>query len=64
MNELRQRWYDYDKRGRRKVEPKDIFKKRYGRSPDKADALLLCFYEAHQVPSFGDPGYGAGDLGL
>ena len=44
MEELAGRKYDYDKIGRRKIEPKDEFKKRYGRSPDKADALLLCFY--------------------
>jgi len=44
MEELAGRKYGYDKIGRRKVEPKDEFRKRYGRSPDKADALLLCFY--------------------
>jgi len=44
MEELAGRRYDYDKIGRRKVEPKSEFRKRYGRSPDKADALLLAFY--------------------
>ena len=44
MEELAGRRYIYDRIGRRKVEPKDEFRKRYGRSPDKADALLLCFY--------------------
>jgi phage terminase large subunit len=44
MTELSGRLFDYDKRGRRKVEPKDQFKKRFGRSPDKADALLLAYY--------------------
>jgi phage terminase large subunit len=44
MAELSGRLYDYDKRGRRKVEPKKQFKERYGKSPDKADALLLAYY--------------------
>ena len=44
MEELAGRRYDYDKIGKRKVEPKSEFRKRYGRSPDKADALLLAFY--------------------
>lgn len=33
-----------DSRGRVKVEPKDETRKRLGRSPDHADALLLAFY--------------------
>jgi len=44
MEELAGRRYDYDKIGKRKVEPKSEFRKRYGRSPDKAGALLLAFY--------------------
>ena len=44
MDELSERLYDYDKNEIKKVEPKKDFKKRYGKSPDKADALLLCFY--------------------
>jgi hypothetical protein len=45
MIELSGRRYLYDKQGRRMVEPKDEYKKRNGgRSPDKADALLLCYY--------------------
>jgi phage terminase large subunit len=44
MMELSGRLYDYDKRGRRKVEAKKLFKERFGRSPDKADALLLAYY--------------------
>jgi phage terminase large subunit len=47
MEELSGRKYGYDKIGRRKVEPKDEFRKRYNRSPDKADALLLCFYTGY-----------------
>ena len=50
MEELSGRKYNYDKIGRRKVEAKDDFKKRYGRSPDKADALLLCFYKDYPRP--------------
>lgn len=42
--QLASRRYKFDSSGRRCVEDKGSFKKRYGRSPDKADALLLCFY--------------------
>jgi hypothetical protein len=45
MSDLSSRLYDYDTKGRRKVESKDNFKERYSRSPDKGDALLLCFYQ-------------------
>lgn len=34
-----------DARGRVKIEPKDETRKRLGRSPDGADALLLAYYE-------------------
>jgi len=34
-----------DKKGRRVIESKEEYKKRGFRSPDKADAFLLCFYE-------------------
>lgn len=36
--------YTHDSSGRIVVEPKDETKKRLGRSPDQADALLLAFY--------------------
>lgn len=36
--------YTIDTSGRVKVEPKDDTRDRIGRSPDDADALLLCFY--------------------
>ena len=36
--------YEYDARGRYKVERKDEIKKRIGRSPDHADALALAVY--------------------
>lgn len=35
--------YKYDRRGRRQIETKDDTKKRLGRSPDSADALMLAF---------------------
>jgi len=44
MDQLSERQYDYLKDGRYKLESKKDFKKRYGKSPDKADGLLLCFY--------------------
>lgn len=36
--------YEHDLKGRVKIEPKDEVRKRIGRSPDNADALLLAFY--------------------
>jgi phage terminase large subunit len=58
MTELSGRLYDYDKRGRRKVESKEQFKKRFGRSPDKADALLLTYYVGYKrVSSVGSVRY-------
>ena len=36
--------WEVDAQGRIQVEPKDEIKKRLGRSPDNADALLLAFY--------------------
>jgi hypothetical protein len=48
MKELGGRLYGYDKIGRRKIETKDDFKKRFGKSPDKADALVLCFYRPNR----------------
>jgi len=51
IQELGGRQYDYDKIGRRKIEQKKDFKKRFGRSPDKADALLLCYYTGYHRES-------------
>lgn len=45
MAELSGRQYGYDSRGRRKIEPKDEYKKRCGKSPDRADALLLAYFQ-------------------
>ena len=38
-----------DNRGRRRVEPKEIFKAKMGRSPDKADSLMLACYDVSNV---------------
>jgi hypothetical protein len=53
MTELSGRLYEYDKRGRRKVESKKLFKERFGRSPDKADAILLAYYNPKRGSSLG-----------
>lgn len=63
MVELSTRLYDYDKKGRKIIEQKKEFKKRYGKSPDKADALLLCYYSCYQTMPL-IPEYDANDLGL
>lgn len=44
LMELSNRQWKMDTAGRRRVESKDDYKKRGYRSPDKADALILCFY--------------------
>lgn len=49
LMELTTREWKMDIKGRRGVESKDIYKKRGFRSPDKADALLLCFYQPKTI---------------
>ena len=44
LTELSNRQWAMDSKGRRGVEGKDAYKKRGYRSPDKADATILCFY--------------------
>lgn len=44
LMELSNRAWKQDTKGRRAVESKDEYKKRGYRSPDKADATILCFY--------------------
>lgn len=44
LTELTNRQWKMDKQGRRGVEGKDDYKKRGFRSPDEADATILCFY--------------------
>lgn len=45
MEELTRRLYKYTPKDQRKIESKQDYKKRYGKSPDRADGLLLCFYD-------------------
>jgi phage terminase large subunit len=47
MTELSDRRYGYERgTNRKKIEPKEDYKKRHsGKSPDKADALLLTYYD-------------------
>lgn len=50
LAELSDRRYSYNNKTQKCVEKKDDYKKRHsGKSPDKADSLLLCFYEKHVV---------------
>jgi phage terminase large subunit len=50
MADLSKRLYSYDSKGRRVVQAKKEFKKdNGGRSPDKGDGLLLCFYQGKNV---------------
>lgn len=44
-SQLITREYGYDMKERKCIEPKDKYKKRGYKSPDFADALLLCYYE-------------------
>lgn len=50
QGEITGRTYDFDARGRCALEPKPKFKERIGRSPDRADSLILSIYEP---PTFG-----------
>lgn len=64
--------YKFDSRGRRCVERKDEVKKRLGRSPDRADSVLLTFAtdrggDVEQVTyadQYEEPVYAKGDLVL
>lgn len=48
LMELSSRLWKMDSKGRRGVESKDDYKKRGYRSPDMADALILCYYTPQQ----------------
>ena len=50
LEELTDRLYEYDNKERKKIESKDNYKKRAGKSPDLADALLLCYYNKRKEP--------------
>jgi len=52
--ELSNRKFKYDKTQRKIVESKDEYKKRCGRSPDKADAFLLCYHTENKNDFFID----------
>ena len=56
LMELSTREWVMDSKGRRGVESKDSYKKRGNRSPDKADATILCFYTPRikQVRTFAE----------
>lgn len=49
LMELSSRQWVQDSKGRRGVESKDSYKKRGFRSPDKADATILCFYTKNTI---------------
>ena len=49
LMELTTRQWVMDTKGRRGVESKDVYKKRGNRSPDKADATILCFYSPNLI---------------
>jgi len=50
MSDLSSRLYKYEtSKNRRCIESKKEFKKRFLRSPDKGDAILLCFYEGKNI---------------
>jgi phage terminase large subunit len=44
-SELSTREYKIDMKGRKQIESKEDYKKKYSKSPDLADALLMCYYE-------------------
>jgi phage terminase large subunit len=44
-SQLITREYKYDNKERKCIEPKDAYKKRGYKSPDFADAVLLCYYD-------------------
>lgn len=45
-SELSTREYKIDMKGRKQVESKEDYRKKYSKSPDFADALLMCYYES------------------
>jgi len=58
FDELRRTSYIYDEKGRLRIEKKDKIKKMLGRSPDRADAVVLA-----AINSVGESGKGS-DVGL
>ncbi|MDQ0825412.1 phage terminase large subunit [Arthrobacter sp. B2I5] len=70
LMELTTRQWKMDTKGRRAVEGKGDYKKRGFRSPDKADALIMCFYNVmpgdfqYQRDDDTDSGFGTITSGL
>ena len=59
LAELASRQFKYTTDERRKVESKEEYKKRTGRrSPDRADATILCFYNSERFAKAGPAGLG------
>lgn len=50
LEELTDRMYEYDSKERKKIESKDSYKKRAGKSSDLADGCLLCYYNKRKEP--------------
>jgi phage terminase large subunit len=46
-SELTTREYKIDMKGRKQIESKEEYKKRFHKSPDLADGALLCFFESN-----------------
>lgn len=52
LMELSTRQWQQDNKGKRKVESKNEYKKRGFRSPDIADAFIICFYNPNALKPF------------
>lgn len=53
LEELSSRRKEYTSNGKLRLESKDKVRKERGMSPDKADALILCFYEGAERRAWG-----------
>ena len=53
IEDLAGRKYEFDSKGRLRIESKDEFKKRFGRSPDKGDAFLMTWYNNEDLTLIG-----------
>jgi len=49
MKQMAGRRYSYDNKMRRQVESKKKYKERFQKSPDKFDALMLCYYTGNTI---------------
>lgn len=57
LSELMAQTYDFDRQGRKLMDPKTVLRKKLGKSPDLADAAVLCSLEGEY-----DEGAGGGYL--